>query len=84
MTGNEGRHPDEVGDLVFDAVRKGQFFINTMDAVPMLRERFDAVLAGDLPPSAAFGDYPAVGRDKCAHEFSGTPASGSASTASGR
>ncbi|MCI0637406.1 MAG: SDR family NAD(P)-dependent oxidoreductase, partial [Actinobacteria bacterium] len=43
MTGNEGRHPDEVGDLVFDAVRKGQFYINTMDAAPMLRERFDAV-----------------------------------------
>lgn len=55
MTGNEGRHPDEVGDIVFDAVRENRFFINTMDAVPMLRERFDAVLAGDLPPSAAFG-----------------------------
>jgi NAD(P)-dependent dehydrogenase (short-subunit alcohol dehydrogenase family) len=58
MTGNEGRHPDEVGDLVIDAVKAGTFFINTMDAVPMLRERFDAVLAGDLPPSAAFGGYP--------------------------
>jgi NAD(P)-dependent dehydrogenase (short-subunit alcohol dehydrogenase family) len=58
MTGNQGRHPDEVGDLVFEAVRAGAFFINTMDAAPMLRERFDAVLAGDLPPSAAFGGYP--------------------------
>ena len=58
MTGNEGRHPDEVGDLVIDAVREGKFFINTTDAAPMLRERFDAVLAGDLPPSAAFGGSP--------------------------
>jgi NAD(P)-dependent dehydrogenase (short-subunit alcohol dehydrogenase family) len=58
MTGNQGRHPDEVGDLVFEAVRAGTFFINTTDAVPMLRERFDAVLAGNLPPSAAFGGSP--------------------------
>jgi NAD(P)-dependent dehydrogenase (short-subunit alcohol dehydrogenase family) len=46
-----GRPPDEVADLVFDAVRNGRFFITTSDATEsMLRERFDAVLAGDLPP----------------------------------
>jgi NAD(P)-dependent dehydrogenase (short-subunit alcohol dehydrogenase family) len=46
-----GRPPDEVAALVFDAVRSGRFFITTSDATEsMLRERFDAVLAGDLPP----------------------------------
>jgi NAD(P)-dependent dehydrogenase (short-subunit alcohol dehydrogenase family) len=46
-----GRPPDEVAGLVFDAVRSGRFFITTSDATEsMLRERFDAVLAGDLPP----------------------------------
>lgn len=54
LTGNEGRDPDEVGDLVLDAVRSGLFYITTMDAVPSLSERFDAVLAGKLPPAAQF------------------------------
>jgi NAD(P)-dependent dehydrogenase (short-subunit alcohol dehydrogenase family) len=46
-----GRSPDEVASLVFDAVGSGRFFITTSDATEsMLRERFDAVLAGDLPP----------------------------------
>jgi NAD(P)-dependent dehydrogenase (short-subunit alcohol dehydrogenase family) len=46
-----GRPPDEVAGLVFDAVRSGRFFITTSDATEsMLRERYDAVLAGDLPP----------------------------------
>jgi NAD(P)-dependent dehydrogenase (short-subunit alcohol dehydrogenase family) len=46
-----GRPPDEVADLVFDAVRTGRFFITTSDATEsMLRERFDAVLADELPP----------------------------------
>jgi NAD(P)-dependent dehydrogenase (short-subunit alcohol dehydrogenase family) len=46
-----GRPPDEVAVLVFDAVRTGRFFITTSDATEsMLRERFDAVLTGELPP----------------------------------
>jgi NAD(P)-dependent dehydrogenase (short-subunit alcohol dehydrogenase family) len=46
-----GRSPDEVAGLVFDAVRSGRFFVTTSDATDgMLRERFDAVLAGELPP----------------------------------
>ena len=51
MLARGGRPPDEVAGLVFDAVRSGRFFITTSDATEsMLRERFDAVLAGDLPP----------------------------------
>jgi NAD(P)-dependent dehydrogenase (short-subunit alcohol dehydrogenase family) len=46
-----GRPPDEVAGLVFDAVRSGRFFITTSDATEsILRERYDAVLAGDLQP----------------------------------
>jgi NAD(P)-dependent dehydrogenase (short-subunit alcohol dehydrogenase family) len=46
-----GRPPDEVAGLVFDAVRSGRFFITTTEATEgMLRERFDAVLACELPP----------------------------------
>jgi NAD(P)-dependent dehydrogenase (short-subunit alcohol dehydrogenase family) len=46
-----GRPPDEVAGLVFGAVRTGRFFVTTTDATgDILRERFDAVLAGELPP----------------------------------
>jgi NAD(P)-dependent dehydrogenase (short-subunit alcohol dehydrogenase family) len=46
-----GRPPSEVAGLVFDAVRSRRFFVTTSDATDgMLRERFDAVLAGELPP----------------------------------
>jgi NAD(P)-dependent dehydrogenase (short-subunit alcohol dehydrogenase family) len=46
-----GRPPEEVAGLVFDAVRGGRFFITTSDATPgMLRERYDAVVAGEFPP----------------------------------
>jgi NAD(P)-dependent dehydrogenase (short-subunit alcohol dehydrogenase family) len=51
LTAKGGRPPDEVARLVFDAVRSGRFFITTTDATDaILRERFDAVLAGELPP----------------------------------
>jgi len=51
MLARGGRPPDEVAGLVYDAVRNERFFITTSDATEsMLRERFDAVLAGDLPP----------------------------------
>jgi NAD(P)-dependent dehydrogenase (short-subunit alcohol dehydrogenase family) len=46
-----GRPPLEVAALVFDAVRTGRFFITTSDATEdMLRERYAAVLTGQLPP----------------------------------
>jgi NAD(P)-dependent dehydrogenase (short-subunit alcohol dehydrogenase family) len=50
-----GMPPDDVAEMVFDAVRTGRFYVTTMDAAQdLLRERFDAMLAGDLPPSAQF------------------------------
>jgi NAD(P)-dependent dehydrogenase (short-subunit alcohol dehydrogenase family) len=50
-----GMPPDDVAEMVFDAVRTGRFYVTTMDAAQdLLRERFDAVLGGDLPPSAQF------------------------------
>jgi NAD(P)-dependent dehydrogenase (short-subunit alcohol dehydrogenase family) len=55
LTAKGGRPPDEVAGLVFDAVRNGRFYITTSDATEaILRERFDAVLAGELPPLAQF------------------------------
>jgi NAD(P)-dependent dehydrogenase (short-subunit alcohol dehydrogenase family) len=55
LTAKSGRPPDEVAGFVFDAVRGGRFYITTSDATEaILRERFDAVLAGDLPPLAQF------------------------------
>jgi NAD(P)-dependent dehydrogenase (short-subunit alcohol dehydrogenase family) len=46
-----GLPPEEVAGLVFDAVRTGRFFVTTTDATAgILRARFDAVLAGELPP----------------------------------
>ena len=55
LTAKSGRPPDEVAALVFDAVRSGGFYITTSDATEtILRERFDAVLAGELPPLAQF------------------------------
>jgi NAD(P)-dependent dehydrogenase (short-subunit alcohol dehydrogenase family) len=55
LTAKSGRPPDEVAGLVFDAVRSGRFYITTTDATEtILRERFDAVLAGELPPLAQF------------------------------
>jgi NAD(P)-dependent dehydrogenase (short-subunit alcohol dehydrogenase family) len=55
LTAKSGRPPDEVAGLVFDAVRNGRFYITTSAATEaILRERFDAVLAGELPPLAQF------------------------------
>jgi len=46
-----GRPPDDVATLVFEAIRTERFYVTTSDATPgMLRERFDAVVAGELPP----------------------------------
>jgi NAD(P)-dependent dehydrogenase (short-subunit alcohol dehydrogenase family) len=55
MTATRGRHPDEAGEIVFDGVRNGQFWITTMDSYEeLLRPRLDAMLAGDLPPGAQY------------------------------
>ena len=51
LTSTSGRPPDDVAGLVFDAIRTGRFFITTSDATAgMLRERYDAVVAGEFPP----------------------------------
>jgi len=51
MTASQGRPPDEVAALVFDGVRAGRFYITTSDHTEaLLSERFDAMLAGRLPP----------------------------------
>jgi NAD(P)-dependent dehydrogenase (short-subunit alcohol dehydrogenase family) len=55
LTATGGIHPDEVGEMVFDAVRTGRFYVTTMDsAIDLLRERGDAILERTLPPSAQF------------------------------
>jgi NAD(P)-dependent dehydrogenase (short-subunit alcohol dehydrogenase family) len=51
LTESSGRPPDDVAGLVFDAVRSGRFYVTTSDATAgMLRERYDAVVAGEFPP----------------------------------
>lgn len=51
MTTQRGRPPDEVAGLVFDGIRTGRFYITTSETTAdMLRNRFDAVLTGGLPP----------------------------------
>jgi NAD(P)-dependent dehydrogenase (short-subunit alcohol dehydrogenase family) len=55
MTSTQGRHPDEVADIVFDAVRKGDFWIPTTDRYEeLLRPRFDSIIERRLPGSADF------------------------------
>jgi len=55
QTSTGGRHPDEVADLVFDAVRAGQFWTTTTDGYePLIRGRYDALLARAMPPTAQF------------------------------
>jgi short-subunit dehydrogenase len=55
QTATGGRHPDEVAQMVFDAVRAGQFWITTTDGFePLIRGRYDALLARAMPPTAQF------------------------------
>jgi NAD(P)-dependent dehydrogenase (short-subunit alcohol dehydrogenase family) len=55
QTSTGGRHPDEVAAIVFDAVRAGQFWIPTTDGFdPLVRGRYDALLARAMPPTAQF------------------------------
>jgi NAD(P)-dependent dehydrogenase (short-subunit alcohol dehydrogenase family) len=55
QTSTGGRHPDEVAAIVFDAIRAGQFWIPTTDGYePLVRGRYDALLAHSMPPTAQF------------------------------
>ena len=55
MTSTQGRPPDDVGDIVFAGLRAGQFWIPTTDHYEeLLRPRFEAMLALQLPTSAQF------------------------------
>ena len=55
LTGERGLAPAEVAALVFAAVRSGRFYVTTTDVTEdMLRERFDAIVAGEFPPPAQF------------------------------
>ena len=55
QTAAQGRHPDEVAAIVFDAVRAGQFWIPTSDGYePLLRSRADALLQRALPATTDF------------------------------
>jgi len=55
MTSTQGRHPDEAADIVFDAIRRGDFWIPTTDRYEeLMRPRFDAMLRRELPGSANF------------------------------
>ena len=55
MTSTQGRPPDDVGDIVFAGLRAGQFWIPTTDHYEeLLRPRFEAMLALELPTSAQF------------------------------
>lgn len=55
MTSTQGRHPDEAADIVFEAVRKGDFWIPTTDQYEeLMKPRFDAMLSRKLASSANF------------------------------
>jgi hypothetical protein len=48
---SKGLAPDAVAQMVLDAVRTGRYFVPTMPShATQLRERTDALLAGNLPP----------------------------------
>jgi hypothetical protein len=47
----KGLEPGAVADIVLDAIRTGRYFVPTMRShATQLRERTDALLAGNLPP----------------------------------
>jgi NAD(P)-dependent dehydrogenase (short-subunit alcohol dehydrogenase family) len=55
QTSTGGRPPDEVAEIVFDAVRARQFWIPTTDGFePLVRDRYDALLNRLMPPPADF------------------------------
>jgi short-subunit dehydrogenase len=50
-----GLDPAVVANMVIDAVRRGRFFVPTNAShAPQMRERLDALLAGNLPPIPTF------------------------------
>ena len=55
QTSTGGRPPDEVAEIVFDAVRARQFWIPTTDGFePLVRNRYDALLDRAISPPAEF------------------------------
>src|SRR5262249_17481628 len=51
----KGLAPDAVATMVLDAIRAERFFVPTNAShAPQLRERLDALLAGNLPPMPSF------------------------------
>ena len=51
----KGLAPAAVAEMVLDAIRTGRFFLPTNPShAPQMRERLDALLAGQLPPVPAF------------------------------
>ena len=55
QTSTGGRHPDEVAEIVFDAVRARQFWIPTTDGFEALvRNRYDALLDRAIATPAEF------------------------------
>jgi NAD(P)-dependent dehydrogenase (short-subunit alcohol dehydrogenase family) len=55
QTTTGGRHPDEVAEIVFDAVRARRFWIPTTDGFdPLVRNRYDALLDRAISPPAEF------------------------------
>jgi NAD(P)-dependent dehydrogenase (short-subunit alcohol dehydrogenase family) len=55
MTSTQGRHPDEAAAIVFDAVRRGDFWIPTTDHFEdFIRGRSEALLRRELPSAAQF------------------------------
>jgi NAD(P)-dependent dehydrogenase (short-subunit alcohol dehydrogenase family) len=55
QTSTGGRHPDEVADIVFDALRARQFWIPTTDGFePLVRNRYDALLNRAISAPAEF------------------------------
>jgi NAD(P)-dependent dehydrogenase (short-subunit alcohol dehydrogenase family) len=55
QTAAQGRHPDEVGAIVFDAVRAGQFWIPTSDGYDaLLSSRADALARRAIPETTDF------------------------------
>jgi hypothetical protein len=50
-----GLEPSAVAAMVLDAIRTERFFLPTNPShAPQMRERLDALLAGNLPPIPSF------------------------------
>jgi NAD(P)-dependent dehydrogenase (short-subunit alcohol dehydrogenase family) len=55
LLATHGRHPDEIGEMVFAGVRAGDFWIPTTDAYEdLLRARHDSMVGRTLAPGAQY------------------------------